>query len=387
MAEVLLEQINKKYPKADKKDSENTEQTEQAVKNFNLKVNDGEFIVLVGPSGCGKSTTLRMIAGLEEITEGTLQINKRVVNDVPPKDRDIAMVFQNYALYPHMNAYQNMAFGLRLRKINKSEIKKRVQETAKMLGIENLLHKRPRDLAGGERQRVALGRAIVREPQIFLMDEPLSNLDAKRRVEMRANISRLHHNLGITTIYVTHDQLEAMTMGTRIVVMNKGLIQQVDSPINVYEKPINRFVAGFMGSPAMNFLRGNISNDTITGVGSDFSITVNQELKSKLASYNNQDVYLGIRPEDLGIRGSTNISDTGNNSISTTAEVVELLGAETLITTRVGTSQQLAARVPNNNLRVGDRVTLLADVNKLHAFEISGDELNIRYKRGHLQNA
>ena len=213
MAEVLLEQINKKYPKTDKKDSENTEQTEQAVKNFNLKVNDGEFIVLVGPSGCGKSTTLRMIAGLEEITEGTLQINKRVVNDVPPKDRDIAMVFQNYALYPHMNAYQNMAFGLRLRKINKLEIKKRVQETAKMLGIEKLLHERPRNLSGGERQRVALGRAIMREPQIFLMDEPLSNLDAKRRVEMRANISRLHHNLGITTIYVTPRSIRGYDYG------------------------------------------------------------------------------------------------------------------------------------------------------------------------------
>src|SRR5690554_5064664 len=220
-------------------------------------------MVFVGPSGCGKTTTLRMVAGLEEITEGTLYIGDKVMNDVPPKDRDIAMVFQNYALYPHMNVYQNMSFGLRLRRTPKADIDRRVREAAGILQIEHLLERRPRELSGGQRQRVALGRAIVREPKVFLMDEPLSNLDAKLRVEMRASISKLHKRLGVTTIYVTHDQVEAMTMGTRIVVMKDGYIQQVDSPINLYDRPTNKFVAGFMGSPAMNFMIGTVENGRV----------------------------------------------------------------------------------------------------------------------------
>src|SRR6056297_2050893 len=251
MAEVHLDHIYKRFGDV------------TAVKDFTLEIGDEEFMVLVGPSGCGKTTALRMIAGLEEISDGTLRIGDRVVNDVPPKDRDIAMVFQNYALYPHMNVHQNMSFGLRLRKTPKDEIERRVKDAASILQIEHLLDRRPRELSGGQRQRVALGRAIVREPKVFLMDEPLSNLDAKLRVEMRASIQKLHRRLGVTTIYVTHDQVEAMTMGSRIVVMKDGLIQQVDDPINLYDKPINKFVAGFMGSPGMNFLVGNIQNGHI----------------------------------------------------------------------------------------------------------------------------
>lgn len=289
MAEVVLDSIYKRYGPV------------TVVKDFNLHIKDEEFMVFVGPSGCGKTTTLRMIAGLEEISEGTLRIGDRVVNDVPPKDRDIAMVFQNYALYPHMNVYQNMSFGLRLRKTPKAEIDQRVREAAKILQIEHLLERRPRELSGGQRQRVALGRAIVREPKVFLMDEPLSNLDAKLRVEMRASITKLHRRLGVTTVYVTHDQVEAMTMGTRIVVMKDGVIQQVDSPINLYEKPINKFVGGFMGSPAMNFLVGTVQDGKITS--QSFSVRPDPELAQKLQRHNGQKVYFGIRPEDLGLRG------------------------------------------------------------------------------------
>ena len=249
MANMSLEHVYKKYGKT------------VAVTDFNLDIKDGEFIVFVGPSGCGKSTTLRMIAGLEEISDGLLKIDERIVNDVPPKDRDIAMVFQNYALYPHMNVYENMAFGLRLRKFPKDQIDKRVRDSAKILQIEHLLERKPKELSGGQRQRVALGRAIVREPKVFLMDEPLSNLDAKLRVEMRSQISKLHQRLKATTIYVTHDQIEAMTMGTRIVVMKDGFIQQVDTPLNLYDFPKNKFVAGFIGSPSMNFLTGTIKGD------------------------------------------------------------------------------------------------------------------------------
>ncbi|HZW27289.1 MAG TPA: ABC transporter ATP-binding protein, partial [Trueperaceae bacterium] len=252
MAEVVLENVYKRFGNV------------TAVADFNLHIQDQEFMVFVGPSGCGKTTTLRMIAGLEEISEGTIRIGDRVVNDVPPKDRDIAMVFQNYALYPHMNVYQNMSFGLRLRRTPKAEIDKRVREAAGILQIEHLLDRRPRELSGGQRQRVALGRAIVREPKVFLMDEPLSNLDAKLRVEMRASISKLHQRLGVTTIYVTHDQVEAMTMGTRIVVMKDGYIQQVDTPINLYDRPTNKFAAGFIGSPAMNFMVGTVQDGRIT---------------------------------------------------------------------------------------------------------------------------
>ena len=249
MAEVILEHINKMYGSK-----------QHAVKDFNLHIEDREFMVFVGPSGCGKSTTLRMIAGLEDISDGILKIGDRVVNDVPPKDRDIAMVFQNYALYPHMNVYENMAFGLKLRKTPKEEIERRVRDAAKILQIEHLLGRKPKELSGGQRQRVAMGRAIVREPAVFLMDEPLSNLDAKLRVEMRSQINQLHRRLGATIVYVTHDQVEAMTLGNRIVVMRDGLIMQVDTPMNLYDFPQNKFVAGFIGSPSMNLLNARVQN-------------------------------------------------------------------------------------------------------------------------------
>jgi multiple sugar transport system ATP-binding protein len=364
VAEVVLDKVWKRFGNV------------VAVKDFNLHIYDEEFMVFVGPSGCGKTTTLRMIAGLEEITEGTLKIGDRVVNDVPPKDRDIAMVFQNYALYPHMNVYQNMSFGLRLRKTPKAEIDRRVREAAQILQIEHLLERRPRELSGGQRQRVALGRAIVREPKVFLMDEPLSNLDAKLRVEMRASISKLHRRLGVTTVYVTHDQVEAMTMGTRIVVMKDGVIQQVDSPINLYDKPINKFVAGFMGSPAMNFLVGTVQDGRVRGT--NFDIKPDPELSQKLQKYTGKKVYFGIRPENLGLRGNTNIPEQ-DNVIRATIEVVEPLGAETILIASVDGDQSLVARVDAHaRVAPGDKVELLADPTKMHAFTLE-DERNIRF--------
>ncbi|MDQ3458826.1 MAG: sn-glycerol-3-phosphate ABC transporter ATP-binding protein UgpC [Deinococcota bacterium] len=368
MAEVILDQVYKRFGNID------------AVKDFNLHVADEEFMVFVGPSGCGKTTTLRMIAGLEEISDGTLRIGDRVVNDVPPKDRDIAMVFQNYALYPHMNVYQNMSFGLRLRRTAKSEIDRRVREAAKILQIEHLLDRRPRELSGGQRQRVALGRAIVREPKVFLMDEPLSNLDAKLRVEMRASITKLHRRLGVTTVYVTHDQVEAMTMGTRIVVMRDGLIQQVDTPINLYEKPVNKFVGGFMGSPAMNFLVGTVENGRIKGPS--FNVAADTELTQKLQRHNGQKVHMGIRPESLGLRGQTSIAEKGegDNAIRVQVEVVEPLGAETHVLASVGGDQTLVARIDAHaDVKMGDQIDLLADINKIQAFDLE-TERNIRYE-------
>ena len=365
MAEVVLDNVYKRFGPV------------TAVEDFNLKIEDEEFMVFVGPSGCGKTTTLRMIAGLEEISEGTLRIGDKVVNDVPPKDRDIAMVFQNYALYPHMDVRQNMSFGLRLRKTPKDEIEKRVKDAAQILQIEHLLDRRPRELSGGQRQRVALGRAIVREPKVFLMDEPLSNLDAKLRVEMRASISKLHKRLGVTTIYVTHDQVEAMTMGTRIVVMKDGFIQQVDTPINLYEKPVNRFVAGFMGSPAMNFLVGSVKDGMIQS--NSFSVKPDDELLQKIKKHDGNKVYFGIRPEDLGIRGLTEIPEE-NNIIKATVEVVEPLGAETQIVASVEGDQNLVARVdPHARVEAGDQIELLADREKMQAFGLE-DEMNIRYE-------
>ena len=364
MAEVVLDHVYKRYGPV------------TAVKDFNLDIKDEEFMVFVGPSGCGKTTTLRMVAGLEEISDGTLRIGDRVVNDVPPKDRDIAMVFQNYALYPHMNVEQNMSFGLRLRKTPKAEINQRVGDAAKILQIEHLLQRRPRELSGGQRQRVALGRAIVREPKVFLMDEPLSNLDAKLRVEMRASISKLHKRLGVTTIYVTHDQVEAMTMGTRIVVMKDGLIQQVDSPINLYEKPVNKFVAGFMGSPAMNFLVGTAQDGKISSPS--FTVQPDAELSSKLARNNGQKVYFGIRPEDLGLRGATDLPEEFG-VIKATVEVVEPLGAETQIITSVDGDQTLVARIDAHaRVAPGDRVELLANPTRMHAFTLESED-NIRF--------
>ena len=363
MADVILEHVYKRFGDF------------TAVKDFNLDIKDKEFMVFVGPSGCGKTTTLRMIAGLEDISEGTIKIGDRVVNDVPPKDRDIAMVFQNYALYPHMSVYQNMSFGLRLRKTPKDEIDRRVKEAANILQIENLLDRRPRELSGGQRQRVALGRAIVRKPKVFLMDEPLSNLDAKLRVEMRAQISKLHQSLGVTTIYVTHDQVEAMTMGTRIVVMKDGVIQQVDSPINLYDKPVNKFVGGFMGSPAMNFLTGTVNNGNLSS--EHFSLTPDDELKEKLKPYNGKKVFVGIRPEDLFLPDETDIPEE-NHSVKSVVEVVEPLGAETVIIASVGDDQIVARLEPYAQVKAGDKVTLIANPNKIQAFDLE-TEANIRF--------
>ena len=364
MAEVILESVYKHFGSV------------TAVKDFNLHIEDEEFMVFVGPSGCGKTTTLRMVAGLEEVSEGTLKIADRVVNDVPPKDRDIAMVFQNYALYPHMNVYQNMSFGLRLRKTPRAEIEKRVHEAAEILQIEHLLERRPRELSGGQRQRVALGRAIVREPKVFLMDEPLSNLDAKLRVEMRASISKLHQRLGVTTIYVTHDQVEAMTMGTRIVVMKDGVIQQVDSPINLYDKPVNRFVAGFIGSPAMNFMVGGVQGDRLRSPY--FDIEPDGELSQKLQAYNGKEVFVGVRPENLGLKGYTTIPER-DNVIKASVEVVEPLGAETHIIASVGGDQTIVARIdPHAEVRTGDQIELLANNSFVQAFDME-NEANIRY--------
>jgi len=363
VAEVVLDKIWKRFGNV------------VAVEDFNLTIDDEEFMVFVGPSGCGKTTTLRMIAGLEEISEGTLSIGERVVNDVPPKDRDIAMVFQNYALYPHMNVHQNMSFGLRLRKTPKPDIERRVSEAAQLLQIDHLLDRRPRELSGGQRQRVALGRAIVREPKVFLMDEPLSNLDAKLRVEMRASIKKLHLRLGVTTVYVTHDQVEAMTMGTRIVVMKDGLIQQVASPIELYDKPVNKFVGGFIGSPAMNFLVGGVQNGRLTS--EQFDIKPVGELAEKIAPYNGKKVYVGMRPENLDLPGGK--IPEKQNTIKATVEVVEPLGAETHILASVGGDQTLVARVdPHARVQPGDNVDLLVDLDFLHAFDLD-TEANIRY--------
>jgi multiple sugar transport system ATP-binding protein len=359
MADMQLEHVYKRYGKV------------VAVTDFNLDVGDKEFIVFVGPSGCGKSTTLRMIAGLEEISDGLLKIGGRVVNDVPPKDRDIAMVFQNYALYPHMNVYENMAFGLRLRKVPKPDIDRRVRDAAKILQIEHLLERKPKELSGGQRQRVALGRAIVREPKVFLMDEPLSNLDAKLRVEMRSQISKLHQRLGVTTIYVTHDQIEAMTMGTRIVVMKDGFIQQVDTPLNLYDQPKNKFVAGFIGSPSMNFMTASIQagNGAAGFTGNGFAVQAAGKLSESLGAYNGKQVYFGVRPEHLGLEGHTTIP-AGNNKLQGKVEVVEPLGAETDLLVDIG-GQSVVAKVDGHApVKVGDMVTLLADIDRLHAFDL-----------------
>jgi len=364
VAEVVLEHVYKRFGNV------------TAVSDFNLHIADEEFMVFVGPSGCGKTTTLRMIAGLEEITEGTCRIGDRIVNDVPPKDRDIAMVFQNYALYPHMNVYQNMSFGLRLRHTPKPEIDKRVREAAGILQIEHLLERRPRELSGGQRQRVALGRAIVREPKVFLMDEPLSNLDAKLRVEMRASITKLHQRLGVTTVYVTHDQVEAMTMGTRIVVMKDGFIQQVDSPINLYDKPVNKFVAGFIGSPAMNFMVGTVQDGRLKSP--QFDLKPDDQLVSRLAPYNGKKVYVGIRPEAIDLKGYTDIPE-GDNVIQAVVDVVEPLGAETHIIASVGGDQSIVARVdPHAQVKPGDKIEFLARLSALHAFDMES-EANIRF--------
>ncbi len=358
MAKVKLEHVWKRFGKT------------VAVKDFNLETEDGEFVVFVGPSGCGKTTTLRMIAGLEEVSEGRIYIGDRLVNDVPPKDRDIAMVFQNYALYPHMNVYENMAFGLRLRRYPKEEIDRRVKEAARILKIEHLLQRKPRELSGGQRQRVAMGRAIVREPKVFLMDEPLSNLDAKLRVEMRAEIAKLQRRLGVTTIYVTHDQVEAMTLGHRIVVMRDGEIQQVDTPLNLYDFPANRFVAGFIGSPSMNFLKAGVEaqGEALYLRFQGFRIRANPVLAQALRPYAGKEVWLGVRPEHMGLRGHTPIPE-GENLIRAEVEVVEPLGAETEIHVSLEGTLLVAKVDGHAPVRPGDRVELLLDLGRLHAFD------------------
>ncbi|MBC7959087.1 MAG: sn-glycerol-3-phosphate ABC transporter ATP-binding protein UgpC [Vallitaleaceae bacterium] len=343
-----------------------------AVQDFSLEIIDKEFIIFVGPSGCGKSTTLRMIAGLEDISDGELYIDDKFVNNVEPKDRDIAMVFQNYALYPHMTVYDNMAFGLKLRKTPKAEIQKRVHEAAKILSIEPLLDRRPKALSGGQRQRVAMGRAIVREPKVFLMDEPLSNLDAKLRVQMRIEIAKLHRRLQTTIIYVTHDQIEAMTLGTRIVVMKDGIIMQVDSPLNLYGKPNNKFVAGFIGSPQMNFIDTKVikSNDGIVLLFGSNSVILPQSKAQVLIDkgYIDKDVTMGIRPEDIKDAELLPESTTGN-IVEATVNVTELLGAEVNLYLTVDAYDVTAVVSPHSKAQPGDVIKLALDLNKIHIFD------------------
>jgi multiple sugar transport system ATP-binding protein len=341
-----------------------------AVGNLNLKVEDKEFLVLVGPSGCGKTTALRLLAGLEEITEGKILIGDRVVNDVAPKDRDIAMVFQSYALYPHMSVYDNMAFGLKLRKTPKEEIKKRVDKAAESLGIENLLDRKPRQLSGGQRQRVAVGRAIVREPKVFLFDEPLSNLDAKLRVETRANLSKLHQQLQTTFIYVTHDQIEAMTMASRIAVINKGLLQQVDTPQSLYDNPDNLFVAGFIGSPAMNFFKtklvrgdGNLFVD-----GGSFKVQVPPARMEAYNKFVDRPVIMGIRPEDIN---DPNFLPPGiiPQPVDGLVDVTELMGNEIQLYVTTGEHSFVARVDPRTKVTMGQRTQVIFNMGNMHLFD------------------
>ncbi len=344
-----------------------------AVEDFNLEIPHGEFLVLVGPSGCGKSTTLRMIAGLEEITKGTVKIGDRVVNDVPPKDRDIAMVFQNYALYPHMTVYDNMAFGLKLRKFKKDEIDKRVREAADILGLTDYLKRRPKALSGGQRQRVAVGCAIVRQPSAFLFDEPLSNLDAKMRIQMRVEISRLHNNLDTTMIYVTHDQVEAMTMGDRIVVMKDGLIQQAADPVTLYDQPINKFVAGFIGTPPMNFFEGSLSPDgKVVFDGGDFTLDVPDKHHAELADHAGKACSLGVRPED--IVATDGDADPAAGKITARLEVIEPMGSETYWYLAVGKHTFIARVDSHVKASVRDEVTLSLNLDKAHYFDATTEK-------------
>jgi len=361
MADVVLKHVYKVYPGG-----------VTAVKDFNLEIQDKEFIVLVGPSGCGKTTTLRMIAGLEEISQGELYIDGKLVNDVPPKDRDIAMVFQNYALYPHMTVYDNMAFGLKLRKVPRAEIDRKVKEAARILGLEEYLNRKPKALSGGQRQRVALGRAIVRNPKVFLMDEPLSNLDAKLRVQMRTELAKLHDRLQTTFIYVTHDQTEAMTMGTRIVVMKDGVIQQVDKPQTIYDYPNNLFVAGFIGSPQMNFIDARLENKNgkVYATFKGFSVLVPEGILKRLKdpSYVGKEIVIGIRPEDLHDE-EVFLEAYPEAVVEAKVEVTELMGPETFLYLDVN-GVSLTARVdPRTRAKAGDVIKIGFDINKLHMFD------------------
>jgi len=356
MAQVVMRNLNKKYDEV------------HAVKDVNLDIRDQEFMVLVGPSGCGKTTTLRMVAGLESITSGRVLIDDTVVNDLPPMDRDIAMVFQNYALYPHMSVYDNMAFGLKMRKFDKAEIAKRVQDAAEILGIQDYLKRKPRQLSGGQRQRVALGRAIVRHPRVFLFDEPLSNLDAKLRVQMRVELKKLHERLGTTAIYVTHDQVEAMTLGDRVVVMADGYVQQVGEPMELYHHPANRFVAGFIGSPAMNFVKVRIAqeNGVVWATGDGIRIKIPAPEAARLGAYADKDVTLGVRPEDMRV---ANGSDPADLNIEVEVEVVERLGSEILLDVAVGKATMVASVEPTVPAKMHDHIRLALNPNRLHFFD------------------
>jgi multiple sugar transport system ATP-binding protein len=357
MAQVVIRNLSKTFEGV------------RAVNDVNLHIRDKEFMVLVGPSGCGKTTTLRMVAGLESITGGEVSIGDKVVNELAPMDRDIAMVFQNYALYPHMSVYDNMAFGLKMRKFAKADIAKRVQDAAEILGIQGLLARKPRQLSGGQRQRVALGRAIVRHPQVFLFDEPLSNLDAKLRVQMRVELKKLHLRLGTTAIYVTHDQVEAMTLGDRVVVMKDGWVQQVGEPLELYNDPANRFVAGFLGSPAMNFLNVSVaeSNGAVWVTNPGFRLKVPDPCVGKLRSYVGGELWLGIRPEDLRVAPG---ADGNPMSFDVVVEVVERLGSETLLDVKAGPCPMVAAVEADVHAKIRDSLRLSPNPERLHFFDI-----------------
>ena len=368
MTTLKLDKVYKKYPNA----------TQYSVEDFNLDVKDKEFIVFVGPSGCGKSTTLRMIAGLEDITEGEFTIDGKLMNDVAPKDRDIAMVFQNYALYPHMTVFDNMAFGLKLRKHKKEDIKQRVENAAKILGLTDLLDRKPADMSGGQRQRVAMGRAIVRDAKVFLMDEPLSNLDAKLRVSMRTEIAKIHRRIGATTIYVTHDQTEAMTLADRIVIMSStpnadksgtvGRIEQIGTPQELYNEPATKFVAGFIGSPAMNFLNLKIEGNKLIGEGISLTLPEGQHKLLKEKGYSSKEVIMGIRPEDIS---ASILAEEAYPEAQIEAEVTvsELLGAETMLYLKAGDAE-LVSRVEARDFRQpGEKITVTLNLNKAHFFD------------------
>ncbi|WP_101961554.1 ABC transporter ATP-binding protein [Lactococcus cremoris] len=369
MTTLVLDKIYKKYPNA----------TQYAVEDFNIDIKDKEFIVFVGPSGCGKSTTLRMVAGLEDITEGEFKIDGKVMNDVAPKDRDIAMVFQNYALYLHMTVFDNMAFGLKLRKFKKDEIKRRVDEAGAILGLTDLLDRKPADLSGGQRQRVAMGRAIVRDAKVFLMDEPLSNLDAKLRVSMRTEIAKIHRRIGATTIYVTHDQTEAMTLADRIVIMSSspnsdktgtvGRVEQIGTPQELYNEPANKFVAGFIGSPAMNFFNVKVTGGKLTNnEGLNMDLPEGKAKLLKEQGYEGKEVILGIRPEDIQ---ASNLAQQAYPNQTIEAEVVvsELLGAETMLYLKAG-STEFVSRVEARDFRnPGEKITVALNLNKSHFFD------------------
>jgi len=358
MANVILKNFTKKFKDV------------VAVDNLDIEIKDKEFAVLVGPSGCGKTTTLRAIAGLEEATAGEIYIGDKLVNDVQPKDRDIAMVFQNYALYPHMDVYNNMAFGLKLRKYPKKEIDQRVQEAAEILGIENLLKRRPKELSGGQRQRVAVGRAIVRKPKVFLFDEPLSNLDAKLRVAMRAEISKLHRRLEATIIYVTHDQVEAMTMASRIFIMNDGRLQQSGTPLEVYKKPANKFVAGFIGSPAMNFIDSKITkeNGDYFIDAESFKVKLPQPFYSKVSAYEGKEVIFGVRPEDIHDKKFFSEA-TSSNTIRVKVDVIEPLGAEIFIYLACGKHSLIGKMDTRTQVEVEQNMEVVLDMEKTHIFD------------------